>query len=560
MSTWKTYQLMSPRRAFTYQLRNTVSDFSKTLGFMPKSIEYVPKAVSMLTKFKMDKGTSEMLLMYIEAGGLEGGLTNIELGDYKSLDKLDVYDSKGNLKPLPEIFKAISKPMNGLENFYQWREQIFRFAGFMYFYEKGLDQKTNQPIDGNYRASKRAEIQSIKERADIAYKMSNDIVGAYDDTTPFTNFISRRLHPFFRFQETNNKAYLRGLINTFYSKPEIVQMVGQNTASKFAQGAKITALTAMRLGKFVILASLVDLVLDVWNKFFRKEEDEQVPSYAREQSHITLGKLGDKVYYLSNVGSLREALEWIGFSDPYNDFRDLATGKKTYEEKIKEIILAPVKRSTESIAPLLVPIFEYQTGKKLFSGQYIRDKEEYLSELVQLKPAYRALTGKAQIDGEFQWNPISFQKVFENETYFWDIYTLRDRYLTSIGKHPPSSAEPSKEERSKALYEFRTSIRYKDKKAALKYLSEYMAYGGDLNGINASANAINPLQRMNETDRNNFVNSLYGKDKETYEKGMAYYDQYKADMVKFYNDNKAEAERLAKEVEIKTPIAPSDIE
>ena len=185
---------------------------------------------------------------------------------------------------------------------------------------KVLTKKTNQPIDGNYRASKRAEIQSIKERADIAYKMSNDIVGAYDDTTPFTNFISRRLHPFFRFQETNNKAYLRGLINTFYSKPEIVQMVGQNTASKFAQGAKITALTAMRLGKFVILASLVDLVLDVWNKFFRKEEDEQVPSYAREQSHITLGKLGDKVYYLSNVGSLREALEWIGFSDPYNDF------------------------------------------------------------------------------------------------------------------------------------------------------------------------------------------------------------------------------------------------
>ena len=150
--------------------------------------------------------------------------------------------------------------------------------------------------------------------------------------------------------------------------------------------------------------------------------------------------------------------------------------------------------------------------------------------------------------------------MFENETYFWDIYTLRDRYLTSIGKHPPSSAEPSKEERSKALYEFRTSIRYKDKKAALKYLSEYIAYGGDLKGINASANAINPLQRMNKTDRKNFVDSLYGKDKETYEKGMAYYDQYKADMVKFYNDNKAEAERLAKEVETKTPTEPSDAE
>ena len=39
--------------------------------------------------------------------------------------------------------------------------------------------------------------------------------------------------------------------------------------------------------------------------------------------------------------------------------------------------------------------------------------------------------------------------------------------------------------------------------------------------------------------------------KSIYEKGMAYYEQYKADMVKFYNDNKAEAERLAKEVEAK---------
>lgn len=56
---------------------------------------------------------------------------------------------------------------------------------------------------------------------------------------------------------------------------------------------------------------------------------------------------------------------------------------------------------TESIAPLLTPIFELKTGQKMYSGQYIRDDWEYVAEFFQLKPAYRALTGKPQIDGKF---------------------------------------------------------------------------------------------------------------------------------------------------------------
>ena len=56
MGAWKAYALMAPRRAFTYQLRNSISDFSKTFGFMPKAISYVPKATSMLTKYMYEKG------------------------------------------------------------------------------------------------------------------------------------------------------------------------------------------------------------------------------------------------------------------------------------------------------------------------------------------------------------------------------------------------------------------------------------------------------------------------------------------------------------------------
>lgn len=532
MGLWKAYQLMAPRRAFTYQLRNSVSDFAKTFAFMPKAISFVPKATSMLTKYMLGVETSADLLRYIGAGGLEGGITNIELGDYKSLDKLNVYDNEGKLKPLSQIINAITKPLNGMENFYQWREQIFRFAGYMYFYHEGLNEN-NLPKDGNYRASKRAEIQSIRNRSDVAYKMSNDIVGAYDDTTPFTQFISRRLQPFFRFQETNNKAYFRGLLNTFYNDPNLIKEVGENTASRFAKGVKLSAYTAMRLGKFAIMASLVDLVLGLWNKVRRKEEDEQVPSYVREESHITIGKWGNKVYYLSNVGSLREALEWVGMNDPYKDFYDIATGKKTYKQKVLEIIKAPGLRMTESIAPLLTPIFELKTGQKMYSGQYIRDDWEYVAELLQLKPAYRALTGKPQIDGKFNWNPISLQKAFENEAYFWDIYDLRDQYYISQGREPLPPYPPSTTERSKALYQFRTAVRYNDSEAAKRYLELYMSLDGDLNGIKASARAITPLQGMSKEDREAFVSSLTGHDKYVYEKGMEFYAKYADDMIKF---------------------------
>ena len=530
MHVWKAAALMTPRRAFMYQTRNAISDFSKTFALMPKAIGDVPRAIRMLNDFMLKNPTNPLMLRYIRAGGMDSGLTAISFGDYRSLDSLNVYDKSGKLKPVDEIIGAITKATNGLENLYQWREQIFRLAGFIYFTENVLNNKLELPQDGNYRSSVPREIQGMDNKWDKAYKLSNDIVGAYDDTTPTTAFISKRLKPFFRFQETNNKTYFRAVKNAFYNDPNLTMAIGEAHASKFARGVKVAPHLAWRIGKLMVALNIVDLVMQLWNRIIRKEEDDQIPKYAREQSHITFGKWGNKVYFISNVGSLREALAWIGWGDVYTDIADIFNGKFSVGDKIKEILKAPYAEFSDSIAPLLMPIVELKMGKQFFSDSAIRDPWQYVANFVHMGEIYKVVTGKPQMDGEFAWNILSFSKVFENETYLWDIFTMRNDYMTSIDK-PPIDFGVNKSKKSMALYNFRTSVRLHDQEAAENYFKEYIARGGTLSGITASANGLNPTKGMTIADRKNFIDSLQGQDKEVYDKGMLYYEQYKEDIL-----------------------------
>jgi hypothetical protein len=185
---------------------------------------------------------------------------------------------------------------------------------------------------------------------------------------------------------------------------------------------------------------------------------------------------------------------------------------------------------TDSLAPLVMPFIEAKMGKKFFSEQTIRDQWQEVANFFHMGDIYKAVLGKPRMDGAYNWNVLSFTKVFENETYFWDIYTMRNEYLASIGK-PPIDFGANKDPKSMALYNFRTAVRMNDHKAAEKYIKEYMALGGDMKGIESSARGMNPLQSMKKEDKEAFIASLQGQDKIVYEKGMAYYDQYAKDLV-----------------------------
>jgi hypothetical protein len=527
----KSLFLKSPRRILPYQLRNTISDLGKLAGVDPAALQNTFKAVGMLTDFYRGKKTDPVILEYIREGGLETGLAQIELGDYRALSSFNFYDAEGNLKPIKAVAMALSKGMGGIEKVYQWREQIFRLAAFMHMKEKVLNNTKGLPANGNYYSSIPAEIKSIKTVNGRAFKLANDIVGAYDDTSPFTQFMSQLIQPFFRYQETSNKAYYRSLKNSFYKDPDLVMTSGFKWAKRFQATSKIGASAAWKIGKLAFTLQAVELAMHLFNRFLRKDEDDQVPSYAREQSHITLGNWNGKIWYISNVGSLREALSWIGWSDIYNDVEDIFNGKFSFEDKVTEMVQAPYNKLTDNMLPILMPIIELKMGKRMFNDSEIKDNWEFVFNSLQMGDLYKTVTGKPRMDGQFNLNFSPFSRVMEKENYMWDIYTMKDQYLASIGE-TPSDFGSSKKPKNIALYNFRTAVRLNDKAAALRYLKEYYVYGGDLDGVNASARGLDPLSGMKAEYKEDFLNQLQGKDWETYQKGMEYYEQFASDMVR----------------------------
>jgi len=516
-------------------MSNAVGDFAKVMGGAPGSlmIKNTFKSADMLAKFFTHTETSTDILEYINEGGLETGLAQIELGDFRSLAGFNFYDETGNLKPMKAIVAAMGKGFgkgaDGLENFYQWREQVFRLGAFMYFKDKVLNNPKGLPANGDYRFSVPREIKSIKTVNGRAFKMANDMVGAYDDTTPATQFMSKNLKPFFRYRETLWKSYFRGMKNSFYHDPDVVVAAGLSWKERYMRTSKIGASAIWKIGKFIVLTNAVELALHLANRLIRPEEDDQVPDYIREKSHITLGKWNGKVWYIANMGSLREALAIVGFSDLYNDFYEVFTGKMNYQEKLKEMVMGPIDELTSGILPLAAPIFELRTGKKMFNNQNIRDDWQYIADFFEMGQIYKEIAGKPTMDGAFNWNLSMVKSVTANETYMWDVFTMKDEYLASIGKPSPDFGI-SKQPKSMALYNFRTAVRLNDKDAAIKYLKEYWTYGGDLKSIESSARGLHPLNGMTKEDKSAFIAQLEGHEAEVYGKGITYYNQYAKDI------------------------------
>ena len=85
------------------------------------------------------------------------------------------------------------------------------------------------------------------------------------------------------------------------------------------------------------------------------------------------------------------------------------------------------------------------------------------------------------------------------------------------------------DDKSNALYYFKLAMRYKDQRAALKYLDQYFEYGGTGKGIVQSFASLNPMYGF--TGKNTiekgqeFVASLSDNEKEKLKTAQDYFDR-----------------------------------
>lgn len=110
------------------------------------------------------------------------------------------------------------------------------------------------------------------------------------------------------------------------------------------------------------------------------------------------------------------------------------------------------------------------------------------------------------------------------ESAYYEILDVKRNYQ---GKN--DNTIYGSDDKSNALYYMKTAVRYKDEKAALKYLDEYFDNGGTGKGIIQSFATLNPMYGYTGKDTiekgKAFVKSLSEEEKEKLKIAQRYYEK-----------------------------------
>lgn len=536
MNVWKYTKIRLPNAVFKYNARNFFGDLDAMVAARPSALKYVPKAIKELHAYFYKGGVmTSNLQSYIKRSGMTTGQTPQELKSFKSSALIKAYEESNAPKDVAtrtirKIWKALT-----LETFTNFREQVLRYASYLSYARELTTNKSGLPKD--YAASIPTEIQSIQNPLDRAFKLSNDLIGAYDDVSIFGQWAADHLMPFFRFTEVNMKRYYRMTKNIFHSDPSAMNSVAKDIVSKSARFARVGGVAIIRAAKLMVGISAFYGALAIANSLFAGDEEDELPEEVRNKPHLTIPRWvtgSERIYYIDRLGSLAELLDMFGIDYGLkSDLNDIATGRMSQTDKLKEIALSPLYQLYNSAWPVAKIATELITGKTYYPDpskpSSIRDTWEYLFGQVGLKDEYKAIAGKPIADGSY-WTSkrnLLWNSVLPGDAALYDTMDMVNDYYAYIGESSTYNQfmdkDTDKYKRSQAAYYYKMALKLDDYKAAEKYLAEYVAYGGTKKTLKQTMQYIDPTAGMNASKRADFLEWLTPEQKERYDKGMEWY-------------------------------------
>ena len=492
LSAWKGWSTsVNPLRTVKFGLRNLFGDLDAVIAGNPKVVTYSKQAVNEIYQAMKHKKYSDEFMEWVERGGYSSLIFANEM-DTEMQDKLfsHLKDKEGlNIFKIPA--KLFEGYYNGVESAHNFREAILRYSAYLYF--KNDIIKNDGKVKDNV-ASNRYIIKGLKSVEDKAYQLSKDLLGAYDEVATMGQALRRHAIPFYSFTETNLKRYYRLFENIIMSDDKIPKKAG-------------------KLLLKALMVNMLSLLMVAWNKLVMKDEEEELPPSVRNIPHITIGKFGDEVYAFRQLGSFSELLEWVGFED---------------YQWTKEDLTAPIDKAVGMVSPVFKTPVELLTGLNFYPSitqpRAIRDKWEYFFSTLGVDDVYRVVAGKpTKGAGDIAKGAVIYSYDYKESAYY-EILDIKREYQgdtdnTIYGQTPKSNA----------LYYMKTAIRYKDKKAALKYLDEYFENGGTAKGIAQSMDMLNPMYGYTGKDTiekgEAFVASLSEEEKEKLKIAQDYYEK-----------------------------------
>lgn len=524
LNLWKQWQLTSPKRVFRYNIRNLSGDAEAVAVGNPRAFAKVPQAIRELVPvFTKDSPMTPEMRQWFERGGMQSTLQAAEIGQ---VDKLQAFARLFEQEAsIGQLAKALPRKVLA-----EWprlatdvREATLRYAAYLDYLEQ---MKNNNGNPLNYGASIPEEVNAIGNPRDKAFKLANDLLGAYDEVSVLGQSIRQNLIPFWSWKEINFKRYLRFIRNA---------AIDPNIATKAVKGARIgaslTGTTALRVGGFLVKAVGLWGLLTAWNTTMFPEAERDLPEDVKKKPHIILYVDQDgKPVAFTRLGMLADFFSMFGIDGPpQNMVRDFLDGRKTAKEIAVEMGRDFVNEQlVQGLRPDIKVFAETVAGKQIFPDVFkprtIRDRWLYLADQLGLGDEYKAianLPSRPYLQNLKQ--NIATYTYDPNQAAYYEIQDLKRAFLKKIGKEGEYSGTITP--RSQTLYNYKLAIRFEDKEAARRYLKEYAVLGGTAQGLRTSLTNMEPLHGLSTTEKTAFLKSLTEDERRRWKQSVRFYNE-----------------------------------
>ena len=511
---WKKAVLFSPTRNIKYNFRNFTGDLDALIAGNPKALKFFPQAVKELTAHYRGKNTTQDLQDYIDrSGGLNVDSMQITPNEANAIYELAEHEPASLGK---RGWNLIKKFFHNEVAFTAWRENLLRYAAYLAYKQ---DMEANNGTPSSWGASLKDEVLSLDDVRDKAYKMSNELLGAYDQVSEFGKQLRDLMIPFWSWSEINLKRYYRLLKNG---------LTGQNSsdfAKRFmlAKTARVPFYAISAAETFAKI-SLFTMLTQMFNRFIMPDDDDELPPDIKNKPHITLGKSKGQVYYFDRIGALGDAAEWLGLDNIVMDSKQLQKGSLTWADFMKKVITAPAGKILQEVNPLFRMPYELATGRTIYPDvshpRMIRDKGAYISQTFGLSWPYKAATGKPRSDWDEFKNMFVYSADAEEAAYFYSLDMVRQFQERVLGKRFDGFAQTK---RGQVLQKLKAALRFNDRQAIRQCLREYSALDGTKQSLKASMKSMNPLYGLTQDEKKKFLKWISQDDRLYLRKADKYY-------------------------------------
>lgn len=398
-TSWtKQYLLHAPHRVLKYNLGNILTD----LGIMAQHsgmAAYLPKARQDLRKSDVDR-------LEFHTKAAEAAFNHMVIGSGQSADAREGAD----IEDLPAFqrFKMkaptwrgkaqrlVGKYFRGAGNLSQSREDITRYAAFLYFRDKL--QKGDLKFFGG--SNKQVVLGLLKEFGveHTAAWLARTEFGDYGNTSAIAPYMAMVM-PFYRWMDTVMHRVPRSFLNAL------------EAGDMKSAGIAAWQMTA-QLAKPLVLAQLGRLILPqvlewLWNNLVRGDDEDKLSEADKQRPHLNLGKWFDgSVMTIRNTTLLGDFLSYFGLPEATQLLAKWATddqGRVRLSEAPQAMLKAMVNKAWQSATPLAKTPLEAITGHATFPDVFnprIANRDELVAQALGVRDLWMDLKGLVFQSGE----------------------------------------------------------------------------------------------------------------------------------------------------------------